>query len=419
MTEQELRESLHRLVPEELRQTHEAFLRAVESAEEERPVKKHLHLIPILVALILALAATTAWALANRSSVTDLNASKRLTSHLVTLDQDYEDERIKLSFNDAAFDGQTLSLAMDAENKKPDEPVFVQVRVEATDAQGYPLEAEVDSYGGGLDFFSGSLFPSLTPQPEEETPWYVDITLLDDPLPTGTVHWNVTVRVLTPNWPLEAGDEQFNNTTTFAQQEQLMQHFREAYEHHRIRVMDGAGLAEYGAMLPCPQNVDVATWSSMRLWELLVHSGAFDLYATVSCAFDAAAGEDAALNITPAEAWDTANMQLQVESLHKTFQQVSIHLRGTFKDETLTKEACTELLNASKLNVYLNGTQLAVPTVSSKTVYQEEAGHPYAEIDMSIPIPDDIELTHLTFEMADADGKADGAPPFTVRLNPT
>lgn len=38
---------------------------------------------------------------------------------------------------------------------------------------------------------------------------------------------------------------------------------------------------------------------------------------------------------------------------------------------------------------------------------------------MSIPIPDDIELTHLILEMADADGKADGTPPFTVRLNPT
>ena len=111
MTERELQTALERLTPREPAQTHEDFLRAVWSAEGEvKRMKKQLRLVPILVAIIVLLLATTAWAMVNRSSVTDHDKSERLASHVIAINQDYEDERIKLSFNDAVFDGQQLSL---------------------------------------------------------------------------------------------------------------------------------------------------------------------------------------------------------------------------------------------------------------------------------------------------------------------
>ncbi len=103
---------------------------------------------------------------------------------------------------------------MDAENKKPAEPVFVQVGIYATDENGYTLETDVEGCGG-LNFFSGSLFPALTPQIDDGQPWSVDVALLDETLPTGDVHWKFTVRVLTPNWPLEVGDDVFDGTEDY------------------------------------------------------------------------------------------------------------------------------------------------------------------------------------------------------------
>ena len=95
---------------------------------------------------------------------------------------------------------------------------------------------------GGLNFFSGSLFPALTPQIDDGQPWSVDVALLDETLPTGDVHWKFTVRVLTPNWPLEVGDDVFDGTEDY---DAIMQRYKDAYSQKKIRALDGADLVEY------------------------------------------------------------------------------------------------------------------------------------------------------------------------------
>lgn len=418
MTERELQTALERLAPREPAQTHEDFLRAVWSAEgETKRMKKQLRLVPILVAIIVLLLATTAWAMVNRSSVTDYDKSERLASHVIAINQDYEDERIKLSFNDAVFDGQQLSLVMDAENKKPEEPVFVQVGIYATDENGYTLETDVEGCGG-LNFFSGSLFPALTPQIDDGQPWSVDVALLDETLPTGDVHWKFTVRVLTPNWPLEVGDDVFDGTEDY---DAIMQRYKDAYAQKKIRALDGADLVEYCSVLPRPVTVDEYTWTYMRWWEQLVACGAFDLYTTVDCEFTASAPrEDTALNIAPDTVYDLGDFTAYFQKLDKTFQTVSFTLRCDFKDADLTEtkqEELSEVLTHVKSwHLYLDDALMESTTYMSSGLEEDGDGVRYLSLGAGVSIPEEMSPDTLTIVPLDVQGQELSAEKIQVDL---
>ena len=418
MTERELQTALERLAPREPAQTHEDFLRAVWSAEgETKRMKKQLRLVPILVAIIVLLLATTAWAMVNRSSVTDYDKSERLASHVIAINQDYEDERIKLSFNDAVFDGQQLSLVMDAENKKPEEPVFVQVGIYATGENGYTLETDVEGCGG-LNFFSGSLFPALTPQIDDGQPWSVDVALLDETLPTGDVHWKFTVRVLTPNWPLEVGDDIFDGT---GDDDAIMQRYKDAYAQKKIRALDGADLVEYCSVLPRPVTVDEYTWTYMRWWEQLVACGAFDLYTTVDCEFTASAPrEDTALNIAPDTVYDLGDFAAYFQKLDKTFQTVSFTLRCDFKDADLTEteqeELSKVLTSVKSWRLYLDDTLMESTTYMSSGLEEDDDGVRYLSLGAGVSIPEEMSPSTLTIVPLDAQGHELSAEKIQVDL---
>ena len=96
---------------------HAQFLRALNQLEEEPPVKKKITLSLVLAfVLILALAAS-AVALISKYSVKD-HLDPKFAGQVTKIGEEYENDWMRLSVNDAISDGSRMSVALNLAHKE-------------------------------------------------------------------------------------------------------------------------------------------------------------------------------------------------------------------------------------------------------------------------------------------------------------
>ena len=246
-------------------------------------MKKKLRLTPVLVLLLIALLAATAYAVVSRFSVTDYAAQGKPTeaflNRIVNIDQTYENPYMTLTANDVIYDGTTLSMAFDLTTKEESTHLYLHPRLTAA-VDGQTYLADVEGFGAG-DFMSGFVYPFL---PGHDPTAYglgfgFDATLLNEDCqliqPTGDVEWTLTFRIYKPLYPVAYWDGQ--------------QSFETAYESGVILVTDDTSIAEWENALPVPEGMTETEWDDLPWWEHLPLSGAYELMDTVEIAFTTSA----------------------------------------------------------------------------------------------------------------------------------
>lgn len=285
MTDRELRERLQQLSGEVPMPTHSAYIAAVRYGKDGRPMKKKLRLTPVLVILLIALLAATAYAVVSRFSVTDYAAqgtpTEAFLNRIVTIDQTYENPYMTLTANDALYDGTTLSMAFDLTTKDENTHLYLHPRLTAT-VDGQTFLADVEGFGAG-DFMSGFVYPFL---PGHDPTVYgygfgFDATLPDENCqliqPAGNVEWTLTLRIYRPLYQVAYWDGQ--------------QSFETACENGIILVTNDTSIAEWENALPVPEGITEAEWYALPWWEHLSLSGAYELMDTVQITFTTSAAD--------------------------------------------------------------------------------------------------------------------------------
>lgn len=279
MTEKELRERLQHQSGEVPMSTHAAYIAAARYGKAGRPMKKKLRFTPVLVLLLIALLAATAYAVVSRFSVTDYAAQGKPTEaflkRIVNIDQAYENPYMTLTANDVVYDGTTLSMAFDLTTKEESTHLYLHPRLAAA-VDGQTYLADVEGFGAG-DFMSGFVYPFL---PGHDPTAYglgfgFDATLLNEDCqliqPTGDVEWTLTFRIYKPLYPVAYWDGQ--------------QSFEAACENGVILVTDDTSIAEWENALPVPEGMTETEWNKLPWWEHLPLSGAYELLDTVEITF--------------------------------------------------------------------------------------------------------------------------------------
>lgn len=279
MKEQELRERLQHLSGEIPMPTHAAYIAAARYGKDGQPMKKKLRLTPVLILLLIALLAATAYGVVSRFSVTDYAAQGKPTEaflkHIVNINQAYENPYMTLTANDAIYDGTTLSMAFDLTTKDESTHLYLHPRLTAT-VDGQTCLADVEGFGAG-DFMSGFVYPFLPGHDPtvDGCGFGFDATLLDEDCqliqPTGDVEWTLTLRIYKPLYQVAYWDGQ--------------QSFEDACKSGVILVTDDTSIAEWENALPVPEGMTESEWYDLPWWEHLSLSGAYELMDMVEISF--------------------------------------------------------------------------------------------------------------------------------------
>lgn len=387
MKESELRRRLADVYGRPPVETHTAFVTAAYSRKEETTVKKKLCLTPLLAVLLALLLATVAFAV-TRFSVTDYamggNPSEEFLSHVITLDQLYENDVMTLSVNDAIFDGRTCTMAMDLTTKDPNTHLFLYPVLTGT-VDGKTYLADVESFGAG-DFMSGFVYPAM-PGHDLAAQGYgygFDAVLLDDDAnyvqPNGPVDWTLTIQVLKPNLTVEYHDDAFTGEETEEEYRQKMQAYTDAYREGRILVTNDGSLVEYASQLPIPEGVTEEEWWQKRQAEHLLMSGAYSLMDTVVVEFTTEIPASASYGVGVGQRVDFDGYSAVVDLLNVTFQTIDVDVRYDFPREMTEEE-----LNAIEVPHYwlIYGDDSETPMAFSASgfgVDWDENGKPYLHV---------------------------------------
>lgn len=407
MKASELRRRLERAYGNPPPETHLAFVTAACSRKEETVVKRKLRLTPVLAVLLVLLLATVAYAV-TRFSVTDYatggKPSEEFLSHVVTLDQLYENDVMTLSVNDAIFDGRTVTMAMDLTAKDPDTHLFLYPVLTGT-VDGETYRADVESYGAG-DFMSGFVYPAM-PGHDSAAQGYgygFDAVLLDDEAefvqPDGPVDWTLTIQVLKPNYTVEYYDDEFTGEETEEAYRQKMQAYTDAYYEGRILVTNDGSLAEYASQLPLPEGMTEEEWWQKSSVDHLLLSGAYSLMDTVVVEFTTEIPDSASYGVGVGQRVDFDEYSVMVDALNVTFQTIDVDVRYEFAQE-MTEEEMYKAAVPHYWLIYADESETPMPfSASSFGVDWDENGKPYLHVSIQVKVEEAAPQQQIRLEEA-------------------
>ncbi len=268
-------DDLKRAYPPVSEMGHAQFVRTLNGLKEEEPMKKRLTLsLALAIVLILALAAS-AVAIVARYSVKD-SLDPKFADQVTEINDNYENDWLKLSLNDAISDGSRMTVALSMAHKAGADEVYVFPIITAQ-SEGQKLDVDLES---GFEFFDGAWLPEKVENPAGPGNYAADFYIMEDVLPgaQGDITWTLTFHVLKPNWPLEV--DQYSTKGYYEsdkiKHEDYEQLFRDAYKNKKILLTYNDATVEYSAYLPAPEGISQDEFHRMREWERLVRSGAFD-----------------------------------------------------------------------------------------------------------------------------------------------
>ena len=302
---------------------HETLYAVTQSVKEEKPVK-HTFRTAIIIAVIIALLCGSAVALNNISSVRDTwggtPKTEEFLSHVLDLNQTYENEFIKLTLTDAVFDGHEFEMAMNLEYKDAEKPVYLFPRTTAM-CNGEKLEFDVEGMSG--DFHSGFLYPNLVEGDAMGGRYGFSGVLMDEDVPGEEVVWTFTMQILKPNWPI-LNDPTILNGVNDPPFDEYMAKFYKAYQDKQILTTWGESVVEYASEIEW--RMDKGDKEFLRLDEVLIQSGAFTLMDTVEHTFGMPVPESFRPKAATDKTFEFDAFTLQLKSVDVSFMRVDYNM---------------------------------------------------------------------------------------------
>lgn len=214
MKEKELREKMAGLYGAVPADTHAAYEHALthHRQQESRAIRVSKVRIAVVVALLVMLLATGAYAVYARFSVTEFmhNTTQEFLDHMITLDETYANDLFTMTVNDLMFDGLNFAVAMNIVRNDPDIAYYMRTKVTATCA-GKDYLVDVEGWSGP-DFLAGGMWPEYDlytdPQAAEQRGFGFDGILVSredwmSAPPAGEpVDWTMTFTVFRPLWEI-------------------------------------------------------------------------------------------------------------------------------------------------------------------------------------------------------------------------
>lgn len=352
---------------------HDALHSAAQSIQEEKPMKKTSTFVLVMI-LVLAVACTTALAIANYYSVRQYQGgdqpSALFEKHIIALNHTYENDYITLTLGDAIFDGADIAMAMNITSKDEGKPVFLYPKLTAASG-GRALDIDIEGMRG--DFTSGFVFPNLAEGGDGlEGKYGFDAVLYQDRA-EDDVRWTFAVKVLAPNWPIKNNDVALHGDDTDPSMEEYLAQFTDAYENQVILTTWGDSLVEYAEALPVPDTMTEEAFRALRLDEKLLASGAFTLVETVECVFDTVVPEEIYRGVGQGQTFPMDTYTVDFLGMDVSFMRVEYAFDLVYPAGTTQ-----EMLDAGEQEHYelrdQNGHELVLGGGTSHWVDEQEDG---------------------------------------------
>lgn len=257
--------------------------RILRLAREERRMKRKMP-AALVAALVLLLVTSVAFAATKGFGILDFRPEQRenaaYVERILSLDQAFLCDAFTMTLNEAVYDGQELSFAMDIAPAEGGKPVYVIPHVYAEQG-GRRLACEMTrGYGeiGGDGFWIPFVHPfSASFDGGEPEPIGAGYTLAD--AARGEVEWTIELEMLAPNWPVRfaeygepmIGEEPWSD----ADYERYEAMFARAYAEGTILLDADGGIAMYASCVPQADGVDGGEKSWEELLQNLLTTEAF------------------------------------------------------------------------------------------------------------------------------------------------
>lgn len=257
--------------------------RILRLAREERRMRRKMP-AALVAALVLLLVTSVAFAATKGFGILDFRPEQKenaaYVERILSLDQSFSCDSFTMTLNEAIYDGQELSFAMDIEPVEGGQPVYVIPHVYAAQG-GRQLACEMtQGYGeiGGDGFWIPFVHPfSASFDGGEPEPIGASYALAD--AAQGEVEWTIELEMLTPNWPVrfaEYGEPMIGEEAwSDAQYEEYERMFARAYEEKTILLDEYGGIAMYASCVPQADGVDGGKKSWEELLQNLLTTEAF------------------------------------------------------------------------------------------------------------------------------------------------
>ena len=263
---------------------HNRMESALRTCKEDAPMKRFPLRTGLLAVLIITLLAGTAYAIVTHYSVRDYytNKSEEFQKSITLVDKSYENEYFSLYVTDAAFDGQSIFIAMDITPKEGADPVYLYPILTAT-SEGKELPVDIEGCSG--NFFSGFFVPDK--EMDLQGKYGVNACIYEAEA-EGDVNWQLSFMVLKPNWELAFDAVILRAGESDSYYNDYIQRFKDAYAQKKILLARGYDLNEFSSILPTPNGMTDEEFQGVRgLGPTLALSEAFTLIETLECTWTA------------------------------------------------------------------------------------------------------------------------------------
>lgn len=410
MKESELRARLQAMYQDIPEDAHQALMQAPRSGEENTVMKRKLSLTPALAILMVLLLASVAYAVAT-FSVREMSwanpSDPAYEDHIININQQYENDYMAVTVNDAGFDGQSYAIAMNLESKKEGEYIYVRPRVTA-ESGGVEYYCDPEACTN-LDFMTGFVYPDVH-HPEYNdgrTGFEGCLMSMEDEeavMPTGPVNWTLTLKVYHILYDVVADDMEF--TGAEGEDEAYRVKCEDAYRNHQVLVMDGGNLVEYESYIQGLTGIPEEEYWSADFPDNLVSAGVMEQVDTIVCRFTTNFGDEATQQELIGQKIPLNGSELTIDTLNLTFRSVTYYIRITAGEGQSMEDlkALRERLN-HRWEVRFNGESKGGLMSSGIDIMEaEDGGKPYIRLAGQYTIPETLEgadvrsITFIPFE---------------------
>ena len=289
----------------------------------EKRMKRRLSASFVLSAVLL-LAMAALGAAATRFGVLEFKRhqteNETYITHILSVDEIYENEYMTLALNDVVFDGTYLDVTIDVQPKPGcGEGVYVYPSMTAV-CGGRVLEADVDACYG--DFFTGFWVPERDKSLQNADGRYgVTYSVYAEDMKlealTDEVTWTMSWDIIRPVFEIESIEMIFDGNETEETWDAYVQRFKQAYGDQKILLAEGYSLFEYVSALPTQPDISQEGRGLWKLPNRLTESGAFEWVDRVEFSFTTQ--ESGIKTLSAPQTFDLGDYEVTVKKLSYSF----------------------------------------------------------------------------------------------------
>lgn len=280
--------------------------------------------VSLVATAVLLLAMATLGVAATRFGLLEFNRhqaeNETYITHILAVDEIYENEYMTLAINDVVFDGTYLDVTIDVQPKPGcGEGVYVYPSMTA-ECNGQNLAADVDSCYG--DFFNGFWVPERDKGVQHANGRYgVTYSVYAEDMKlealADEVTWTMSWDIIRPVFGIESIGMIFDGNETEETWDAYEQRFKQAYGDQKILLADGYSLFEYVSVLPSQPDISQEGRWLHKLPHRLTESGAFEWVDRVEFSFTTQ--ESGIKTLSGPQTFDLGDYEATVKKLSFSF----------------------------------------------------------------------------------------------------